>query len=338
MRNDSLDRSVRIMLNVLRLRADYRENSPEGMRALLVEGETDRAFAGRVVQPGVLCLTVNDTQQAREALVPGSARISRKLLIQTLLKYLSLSPEFFGLPAGSRLWPVYGLIDRDFDEADPALRISRLFITDTHDIETLMLSTDEGLLSRVEEPEIPGEALRRALYLAGQLAAFRRAVFEEGTLGTRELKAPDGMIDYAAFTEGDRIVLERLAAYINSLRKEKLPPGKLRQATGKIAARMKKLLDAGGRWKKGFEQFPAEPDEDYWLETGGHDILSAVFYFVPEAARVFRKREDCGLNREFEFALIALYDLRAFRATGLHRKMAEAGLALPADAGLPAPD
>ena len=341
-----MEKAAWAVLGSLRLKRDFNEGWlwPEGLKVLFVEGDTDSAFIDRVRRPDVVCRTVGSALKAQEALRedyaraaagargdrnPDFSKTSRKALIMALLRILSDRPEFFSFPKGSGNWPVYGLIDRDWEEVDPYLQLPRLFITDTHDIETLMLSTDRGILGRLGALSVPEEVRRRALWLAGQMAAFRGAFFEEGTIRVRELADEEGFVDYAAFTDNGRIVLEKLIGFLRTRQEERIPPQKLLRAGKRIAAAMKKQLDPSGTWKEGFESFPAEPDGEFWLRTNGHDILSAVCFFLPEARKTFSRKGWYSLNREFEFALVALYDLGAFAGTDLHEKLAGAELLDP---------
>jgi hypothetical protein len=317
-------------------KCDFEHASGSGVtKALVVEGTTDELFAGRVLEKDARCFPIRRILVNRGAFIGKGIdlkNINSKDVILDLFQRLSNNPDFFGFPKGCGEWAIYGLIDRDFDDEALAYRRPRLFITDTHDIETLMLSTDEGVLTRIGRVRIAADTVRRALFVSGQMLCFRQALYRLGdknrSVDIRCLSSADGTVHYAAFTENDLIVPEKMVTHLYKNRGGGLDADKRDSMVRKILAdkQLRKHLDKNGKWKYTKETFTPDRIEDFWLQVRGHDILSAVCYCDPEAGNAFRNTAGYGLNREFEKALIGAYNLACFAGTDLYRDMKKAEL------------
>ena len=316
------------LLNNLRFRGDYEAALGLKRSVLMVEGKTDEAFVKRVLRPDARCLPVVEFMRARNVFStsPPSRDVNYKEVIITILQRISMFPEAFDFPKGAETWPLYGLVDNDFGTEGAYTRVTNLLFTDTHDIETMMLSTDPELLTRLPDCSISLEDVTRALYLASQLAAFRQAIADNGTLSLRAISGADGTVDYSKFTEDDRISLPMLVDHINSQADSSLSREKLKRTRDKIATGMKKLLDKEGLWKKPISTFTVEQDDPIWMEINGHDVLSAITYVNKTAKEVFSNAAGYAQNRDFELALSKAYDYSQLKKTKLHKKLSDKGL------------
>ena len=318
------------LLNNLRLLGEYDSASGLHKKVLLVEGSTDQKFIGRIKSGDTRCLAVADFMRARSAFSSSRSaapvRYNSKVVIIMILKHIAFFPECFDFPKGAEKWPLYGLVDDDNDESGDYARVKKLFFTDTHDLETLMMATDSGLLSRLKECDITADEVKAALYIANQMAVFRRAVRANGNLNAGLINAADGTIEFTAFTEGDKVDLSKLLEYINQKSEKPLSKEKLKRTREAISKGLKKQLDKEGFWKKTLESFTVSPDSDLWMDINGHDVLSAVCYKNPKVKEAFVNRGGYSQNRDFELALSEAYDYDCLKKTKLYTKLQAAGL------------
>ena len=318
------------LLNNLMFLGEYDTASGLRKNVLLVEGFTDQKFIEHIKAVNTRCLAVADFMRARSAFSTSRSPVlvtyNSKVVITTILKHIACFPEYYDFPKGAEKWPLYGLVDSDYDDSNEYARVTKLFFTDTHDLETLMIATDNGLLSRLKECNITEADVKVALYIANQMAAFRQAITDNGTLNAGLIQAADGTIEFESFTEGDKINLAKLLEYISKKSKKPLSREKLKRTREAIVKDLKKQLDKEGFWKKTLESFIVSPDGDYWMELNGHDILSAICYKNPKAREVFSNEGGYRQNRDFELALIEEYDYDCMKKTKLYTKLQTAGL------------
>ena len=318
------------LLNNLKLLGEYDLAAGLSKNVLLVEGATDQKFMGHIKSSNTRCLAVADFMKSRNAFCTSRSSTlplyNSKLVITMILKHIAYFPECYDFPKGAEKWPLYGLVDNDFDDSNDYSRVTKLFFTDTHDLETLMLATDVKLLTRLEDCNITTDELKVALYIANQLAVFRQTIRRNGTLSPELINSPDGTIDFSAFTEGDKIDLTKLLDYINRRSEKPLSREKLKRTRDAIIKDLKKKLDKEGFWKKTLESFTVNTNSDFWMDVNGHDVLSAICYKKPNIRKIFINQCGYRQNRDFEFALSEAYDYKCLKNTKLYSKLYAAGL------------
>lgn len=320
------------LLNRLRFIGEYDVAIGLRKKVLLVEGTTDQKFIEHIKGDNTRCLAVADFMRARSAFStsrsPSSAPYKSKVVIITILKHIAYFPEYYDFPRGAEKWPLYGLVDNDFDDSNDYARVTKLFFTDTHDLETMMIATDIGLLTRLKECNITVEEVKIALYIANQLAAFRKAIRNRNDeiLKAGLINAADGTIEFKAFTVGDKVDLAKLLEYMSKKLAKPLSKEKLKKTRDAISKDLKKQLDKEGFWKKPLNSFVVNYDSDFWMDINGHDILSAICYIKPRVREVFINQGGYNQNRDFEFALSAAYDYGCLKTTKLYTKLQVAGL------------
>ncbi|MCR5020309.1 hypothetical protein [Ruminococcus sp.] len=318
------------LLNNLRLRREYDEAAGLRNKVLLVEGVTDQRFIEHIKEKDIRCLSVAEFMRARSAFntsrSPEPELYNSKDVIITILKHIAFFPEYSDFPKGAEKWPLYGLVDNDFDDSNVYARVTKLFFTDTHDLETLMISTDNELFTRLEQCSITEDEVKAALYIAIQLAAFRQAIRNNGNLSPGLINEADGTIAFEVFTDGNTIDLIKLLQYINSKLEKPLLREKLKKTSESIIKDLKKKLDKDGCWKKSIESFTVTPESDFWMDVNGHDILSAICYLKPSVREVFKNQGSYSQNRDFELALSEAYDYDCLKKTKLYAKLQTAEL------------
>ena len=318
------------LLNNLRLLGEY--DIVAGLRrtVLLVEGATDQKFVRHVINDDTRCIAVADFMKARSAFSTSQSsppvQYNSKEVIITILNHIAWFPDCFDFPKGAEQWPLYGLVDNDFGDSKLYTRVTKLFFTDTHDIETMMIATDGDLLTRLKQCRITVDEVKAALYIADQMAAFRQAIKDNGSLNPSLINSKDGTIDYGKFSENNKVSLVKLLEYINSKSENALPKEKLKKTQDAIIKHMKNQLDKEGLWKNTLESFEVRGDSEFWMMVNGHDFLSAICYKNPSARKVFSNNGGYTYNRDFELALSEVYDYNCFKKTKLYAKFQAAGL------------
>ena len=340
MKKDELKQCADLLLVTLAMKGEYYQAA--GLlekKVLLVEGVTDQRFLNRVKTENTDILCVSDFMRAAGAFAvtaPKLPTVYCREVIVSLIKYVSVMPEYVQFPVKAKDWPLYGLVDNDFESSVPYAAYKKLFFTETHDLETFMLSTDPGLIRRLPGCEISKEEESRAYYLADQLAAFRLGMMVDKDFTQRNVLQADGTVDYGRFLNGDRIDLQLFVKYLNGNRKKPYFSKKLRAATKKLKEAMRKFLDEDGCWRIMFLEFCGFGRAEFWKRANGHDIASALCYVNKDAATRFRTRGS-GFNRSLEVALNKGYDYACGADTVLFRNLYKAGLivdvAQPADYG-----
>lgn len=315
------------LLNKLWLHRDYDRASGLRKKIILVEGATDKSFINHIIDVDSRCLAVVEFMRDENVFSTSPRfpvhKYSSKVVITTILTQISL-PVISEFPKGAENWPLFGLVDNDFDDSNNYSRITKLFFTDTHDLETLMLSTDSSLLFRLEQCNIANDEVIAAFYIAKQLSAFRQAISNNGTLNITKINSSNGTIDFEAFIEENKISLVKILNYINSKMENPVPKEKIKRIHSAIMADMKRLLDKNGFWKKNLDSFSIENES--WLDINGHDILAALRYKNPSAQKAFSSQGHYTQNRAFEFALSEAYDYNCLKNTKLYHKLHDAGL------------
>ena len=318
-----------LLLTSLKLSGDYNQAKGIIKKVLLVEGATDKSFIEEIKQPDTSCVSVSDFMKVRSAFstsrTPGF-QFKSKDVITTIIQHIAAYPEYMDFPKDAQQWPLYGMVDNDFETDQQYSRTHKLFMTGTHDIETYMLSTDSKILTRLKECTVTEEEVIRSIFLAYQMSVFRKFVHKNETLSVNDLSESDGTVNYAAFTNEDKINLHLLLDSANGSRSSPVSKEKLRKAKTKIAADMKKHLDKDGNWKKNIDSFIAGQYESVWSEVNGHDVLSAVCYLNPSAQNAYNNKARYRMNRDFEIALTTVYDYKCMKPTKLYVGLIDASL------------
>ena len=233
-------------------------------------------------------------------------------------------------PEDLEKWDLYGLVDLDADEERDTENIPRLLVTDTHDLETLLLSTDPTILSRLESCNISAEDTVKAYFVAYQLGIVRKLLsgyYDSKSFDLQKLSCGSEQVNFGAFVKEAKINLADLINYLTEESSEKYSSERIRNIlsktlNGKIG---KKYFQANGLWKQDITAFDFSSIENFWKIVNGHDILQLLQYYNADVFSAF-SRTGKALNREFEVKLIDTYDYSKFGKTKLYGKMKELGL------------
>ncbi len=326
-----IQKLVNLLAVHVKFKLDYRAFLNKERKLLIVEGKTDQDFIKKVQSETVDCIVAaNVFKSNAQFRTSDTGKVNCKNAIVIIITGISHYPSpFIQYPEKMDEWDTYGLVDKDCEELQFQRPTPRLFITDTHDLETLLLSTDDELLSRLKECKISKEDIERAYFIAYQLAETRTLLDDyHEELDLRVLSGGSSDIRFYEFLENDRININRLISYISSNSKEPLSGARIKKLCSNVCRSKsgKKLYDATGLWRHSLSDFISNIPADFWDEVNGHDILQLLMFINETAFAAFGDSQGYTLNRSFEMSLIAAYEYSNFSKTNLKKRMIQEGL------------
>ncbi|MBR3362210.1 MAG: hypothetical protein IKG39_12860 [Lachnospiraceae bacterium] len=319
-----INRYVNMLVGNLSFTMDYNHFVNGSKRLLIVEGQTDKKFIEKILNEDVVCLVANKAFGNQRGF--DQEEVKCKSAIMQVVYGMSKIPMLINCPKGSEKWIIFGMIDLDFDSPSSEYTSTpRLFVTDTHDLETLLLSTDKGLLQKLEECIIPLEDAKKAFYLAYQMGILRQVIHDATSEITLKPISGGGReeVDYSRFVEKYEINLKQLLEYINEKNETALSSAKLKKVLDKITSdkRMKKTINKEYKWNLSWMEFDPEKVSNFWELVNGHDILSLIRYINQDAAEKYNNKNNFFLNRDFELDLVGHYEYSKLRETKIYNDM-----------------
>lgn len=325
-----IEKLANLLAAEAKFRLDYKMYLSNMRKLLIVEGTTDQTFIKKVQGETVDCIVAAKIFRSNNRFrTTPTENINCKNAIVKIIKGISYYPSpLIKYPEDLDKWDLYGLVDKDCDEIGVGRPTPRLFITDTHDLETLMLATDNDLLERLEECEIRQDDIDKAYYISYQLALTRdllRAYHNE--LDLKAISGSTREIELYEFMEHDRINLTHVISYINKMSQNKISRARCSKIFTEISKNKKgKKLFENGVWKHTLQDFLSARPLDFWDVINGHDILQLLLFLNEDAYGAFADSKGYRINRSFELSLIAAYDYSQFNKTTLKKEMSRAGL------------
>lgn len=322
---EEINKNVKMLVGNLSFSMDYNNLVNGTKRLLIVEGQTDKKFIEKILNEDVVCLVANKAFGVQKGF--GQETKNCKRAIIQVVYGMSKIPMLINCPKGSEKWTVFGMIDLDYDNpTEKYMSTPRLFVTDTHDLETLLLSTDNGLLQKLDECVIPIEDSKKAFYLAYQLGVLKQVIYETNN-SSLTLKPISGggkaEVDYSSFVDEYVINLKKLLDYLNEKNDKSISATKLNKLLEKCSSdrRIKKKLTNDFIWNSTWEEFDSSKVEDFWEVVNGHDILSLLRFINQDAAEKYNNYNAFSLNREFELDLVDKYEYSTLEGTKLYKNM-----------------
>ena len=301
-----VERTVNMLAGSLHMRMDFNNLNTGAKKLLIVEGQTDEQFIHKHLCGDVICMVANKAFGTTNGF-SQEQRLNCKQAIMEVVYGLSVYPTIITCPKGSENWKVFGMIDMDFDEVGNYTKTAKLFITDTHDLETLMLSTEPDLLQKIKGCVICAEDAKKALFMAYQLGRMRQWLKLTDEISTKSLSAGNDEIEYSNFIiEEYRISFKSLISYLNKKAEKTISAVKEKKLFEQLSKNksVKKYLTKEGIWYSGIDSFDVAKTDDLWDVVNGHDILSLLRYVNEDAAIKFKSSSDHAVNIAFEMALI----------------------------------
>ena len=330
---EDIQKLASLLVSNIPFKLDYKKYLNDERKLLVVEGTTDECFVKNIKNENVDCVTASKVFSSNAALSTGpKSRVNSKEAIYSLIVGISNYPSnIIRYPSDIDKWDIYGLIDRDDEDCDPPRPLARLLVTDTHDLETLMMSTDKEILQRLDGCGITQEDIDKAHYLAYQLSESRailKKYYDPESFDIRVISTGSYSVIFSEITDKDRINIHKLINYVIERSEDPIPEGRRQGFCDSVCEdkKIRRNYDPDGCWKAGPSEFNGSVPADFWLKTNGHDILQLLMYINEDVHYKFSDPSWPGLNRLFEMKLIEMYDYSAFEKTELNKKMVQSGL------------
>ena len=290
---------------------------------ILVEGTTDTAFMDRCKKDDVTCISVSNIINGYNRLKkqPGISQASCKRVICNTVYGLSVIPAKVKCRPEAVNWKLYGAVDQDFDDYEDISITTRLFQTDSHDLETMLLSTDEEAVMRIKEIDITAEQMAKAECLAYEMSKLRQQIPKYSRIPTRLFKGESGIVEFSEITDGPDIDVKKALAYLNRRNGGRSSSSEIKKLLESIIKENGKNIDKNGIFKYGNSHFDPLFFPDFWYDVNGHDLLSALIYVNVNAYYKYYDSKAGELNREFEKDLIAAYEIKRFAKTRMFKRM-----------------
>ncbi|MBO5701604.1 MAG: DUF4435 domain-containing protein [Clostridia bacterium] len=316
------------------MKLDYARFADKSRKILLVEGSTDEFFVSHVKEDDVETMVADNVfnSEAGFRTSPCEYVNCKEAITQLIFGISHLPSGFLQLPDSMDKLDIYGLVDRDNDELDTGRPTPRLFVTDTHDLETLMMSTDDELFGKIDGCSITEADVRRAYFAALQLSVCRELLaeyYDDESFDLSVIACGSFRVNFSAFMQNDKINICDLIKYIAAKSASPLPTKKIKQLTEKLLndKSVKRRFDADGFWKQDSDNFAPDNIDGFWTSVNGHDILQLIQYYNEDAYMRFGSHGYSGINRRFENVLLAVYDYSDFSKTSVCEKMKVANIA-----------
>ena len=315
----------------VKLKLDLKKYINGERKIIIVEGTTDEEFLKRIKKNNVDCIVVkkiiSSSDKSYYQLKTQEQSYdykNYKNVITKLIKGISTFPsDYIKYECDINKWELYGLVDYDYANFEVGRPTNRLLITDTHDLETMLLFTHNGLLSNLKNCELCQDDIRSAYFLAYQLATIKEELYKNN-INLSELPYS---ISFSSFIEDLSININKLFTFIDE-RKDNIiniSSSKLTKIKKQICENraLKKRIDENGLWNQSIDSFYSFFPSNFWMMVNGHDILNILIYLNENAKNVFKNNTK---NRLFEMQLIKDYDYSMFLKTKLNAVMEQLGL------------
>ncbi len=270
-------------------------------KVLLVEGKSDTRFWERIFPSDVFINDVKDFTDSICALL--NKRANNKTAVLQVCRAINTMGED-NSPHQSILesWDVNGIIDRDFDDRNND-NIKGIYITDTHDLETMLIYTDSEIFKRLNIAKsygliITNEQANAAKHLSLQMGWFRMAwknlprnelnwIYCKNTYNDKYSKRDS--IDYGLLidSDGDFDIMQYLRE-INKLKyyNDQKDYDYLVSIRDHLTATniLRDKVSKDGKWYKS----GLNDDLDIWKTINGHDYLKFLRCIVPGAMKAYK--------------------------------------------------
>ncbi len=307
-------------------------------KVLLVEGKSDVKFWKRIVSDTLFIDDVKSFADSICALLNKPTNNKRAVIgICEALSVIDQSRS--DSQSTFEKWEINGVIDRDFDEQTFGA-VSSLHVTDTHDLETLLLYTDSELLQRLIDAKsygilITNEQADSAKRLSLQMGLIRMALRSL----PRELKnwfylpqrrkqnsyRNQERIDYALLNDHGNFDLMQFLRATNNLQtlQDRKDDQSLKEIERLIimAPVLKRKIGSDGKWS---DSKIYDDELTIWRIINGHDYLRFLRSLVPGAEKAYKS--DYQADNALEFDLIQSYDTSRLIKTRLYCSMQQSNL------------
>ena len=217
---------------------------------------------------------------------------------------------------------VYGVIDRDYE--DLFEETDHLFVTDTNDLETLLIKS--GTFTFLMFPSVSQAIIKNIEGFTYQLGCYRQSFFEyikNRKANIRdyideELLKQNGSVLYKS---GSDLTLKSLINVFKKNPKNKFYGGFEEEIVMPIIhanLREKAIFDSSNKFVNSIVDFDKEKVHDFWNKAKGHDYINIAESVIPNVKEYYDNKLDVFISTHL--------DRENFKTTNLYKKMASSGL------------
>lgn len=271
---------------------------------LLVEGITDKEFVERLNIKKVQCIAIGTILEADCALKGNKEKPNNKKVILDVIK-------------GKTGQNCYGLVDKDFDSERRIQEYHKnVLVTPTHDLETLLLSTDKKIF---EAPEMIKESFDIALYVAYLVGCVDKYLLNNGY---RYRKLQNDDLEKIITTPVKKLTeITDLTELVNFDNLIDLSIDESDKTGIRRKIKQEHILDV---------EIDDIGEKELYETANGHDIANIIRLLCKDCISDFIKGHNhfrsTKLDRNIEFAIIGKYDLSMFKICKLYKEMSKKGL------------
>ena len=329
---DETARLANLLAAQAKLKFDYSAFLKKERKLILVEGSTDKEFISNVKSESVDCIVASSVFNGNASFrTSATESVNCKKAIVQIIQGISRYPSFIiQKPNDIDKWDLYGMVDLDCDELGAGVPTERLFVTDTHDLETLMLKTDDILLDKLEGCEISHDDVKKAYFVAYQLSQLRdilKDIHDRNAFNLGIISCGSRQVEFNSFLHETKVCFPDLVKYIAEKSGNVYSSEKKKQIIDRVlkSKEGKRKFDAEGLWKQEISSFDISSIPNFWTSINGHDVLQLIQYFNADVCAKYCS-STASLNRNFEMSLIKVYDYSCLSKTDLYKKMKAAGI------------
>jgi len=290
---------IKPLMAAITFKSDYHVNEP--INLILVEGTPDKNFFMKMNSnnfvtsvKGIINFT-KDKNNIKEEMPFNKDTIIKLVSSQFFLTFLNNHK-------------LYGIIDKDFEEEYPHSQnatLSKIMSNNTHDLETLILSTDKDIINKLNIEGLTEEIYMQALYLAYQIGVIKFTLYHSSPLS------------YGVQHQFDRYCNNNnidISKYIEYLVYQNSDKSKAHITNILKTLSKQKRIDNDNNFLLTFDSFRKSLPQDIWQITSGHDITDACEYLLNKKSK---------LNKTYNLTnkLVNNYNLDNFSKTALFTKM-----------------
>ena len=256
-------------------------------QVLVVEGTTDKQFMKKIVKGNVKVEDIPTFITANNAILfynkSNKPICNNKKCIIDIIN--SSQNSFYSLVE------VYGLVDKDFDTEENIKKLiksnstrNKLFVTSTHDLETLLIATDLTIFNNYHDLQ---NKIKTAIYYAYKIGLIKKILY------IQDSRTYENMI---------KILINENGQYDDSKLHLSLKDKKVLEETYYYED-IDDLLSEG-----------TINESDIFDIANGHDILTILNILCKDDANRYIKEANTEnhRNRAFEFAIIKKYNTKYF--------------------------
>lgn len=218
-----------------------------------------------------------------------------KQLIVKILKAKLLCKSFYDSP-------LFAIVDRDFDDEYPNLSVTTqdILSNDTHDLETLMISTDNDVFKKLPIDNLSLSSFTKALYMAYQIGCVKQVIsnshfyLDYNTTHDFNCYFGNAELDIQKYINFLGSNSNKASSNINQIIKQLRKEGK---------------INCNNKFVTTLEEFTSNPPKDIWFIINGHDFTDALQFVLN---RKIKKPTEMLIN---------FYNAESFKKSKLFEKM-----------------